>query len=80
MARRVHSPPNITAQKTSKFLSPTGRIHDRICGCKCSLLKVREQKYRGSMAGAGGICRQRESALLQVLLKLVLTYGKGGAR
>jgi hypothetical protein len=33
------------------------------------------------MVGTGGIWRQRESAsLLQMLLKLALIYGKGGAK
>jgi hypothetical protein len=39
-------------QKTSKFFVPHGRIHDRIHGCKLSLLKVREGKYKGKCGGA----------------------------
>jgi hypothetical protein len=58
---------------------PLDRINGRTPECKWNLLKVRKGKYKGSMVGAGGVCWQREPAsLLQVLLKLTLTYGKGG--
>jgi hypothetical protein len=36
---------------------------------------------KGSMVGPGGSLKQRDyTSLLQVLLKLTLTYGKGGTR
>jgi hypothetical protein len=41
-----------------------GRIHDRTCGYKWSLLKVREGKYKGEPSGVqvepGGQERKRE--------------------
>jgi hypothetical protein len=33
-------------QKTSKLFVLCGRIHDRTCGYKCSLLKIRKGKYK----------------------------------
>jgi hypothetical protein len=41
-------------QKISKFFVQCGRIHDRTCGYKGSLLKIRERKYKGEHGG----CRQ----------------------
>jgi hypothetical protein len=50
-----------------------GRIHCRTHGCKGSLLKVREEKYKGEHGGHRGVCQQREGAFLsQVLLKHML--------
>jgi hypothetical protein len=49
-------------------LCPTGSIHHRTHGCKWSSLKVRKGKYKG------------EHGRVQVLLKLMLIYGKGGTR
>jgi hypothetical protein len=47
-------------------------------GCKWSLLKVKKEKYKGSMLSTGGVWRLRERAsLFLVLLKLTLTYAKG---
>jgi hypothetical protein len=43
--------------------------------------KLGKGNTKGSMVGAGGICRQRDSAsLLQVLLKHRLICAKGGTR
>jgi hypothetical protein len=61
---------------TSKFFVPLGRIHDRTSGCKWSLLRVREGKYKMEHGGPSGIWRPRE----WVLLKLMLTCGKGGTK
>jgi hypothetical protein len=60
-----------------KFFVLCGRIHGRTCGCKGSLLKVREGKYKGEHGGA----QVREHAsLVHVLLELTLIYGKGRTR
>jgi hypothetical protein len=41
---------------------PSGRIHGRTHGCKWSLLKIRNGKYKGKHGGAqvGSGCRERE--------------------
>jgi hypothetical protein len=42
---------------------------------------IREGKHKREHGGPGGICWLRERAsLLQVLLNLMITYGKGGTR
>jgi hypothetical protein len=44
-------------------------------------VKSQGRETKGNMVGTDGIWRQREHiSLLQVLLKLMLTYGKGGTR
>jgi hypothetical protein len=48
-----------------------GRIHGRTHGCKWSLLKGREGKYKGSMVGTGGILRPRESVSSQIFFVVV---------
>jgi hypothetical protein len=57
----VNGAGSVCDQKTSEFFVPSGRIHGRTCGCKWSLLKVREGTTKGSMMGTGGMWRQRES-------------------
>jgi hypothetical protein len=58
-----------------------GRIHGRTSGYKWSLLKVREGKYKGKHDGQCGSRKLRERVFgLQVLLKPMITYGKGRAR
>jgi hypothetical protein len=39
-------------QKTSKFFVLSGRIYGRTCGCKGSLLKISEEKYKRENARA----------------------------
>jgi hypothetical protein len=58
---------------------PRGRIHGRTHGYEWSLLKVREEeKYKGDMVGPGGSWKPREHvSVLQVLLKPMITHGKG---
>jgi hypothetical protein len=51
MCGKVNSTGSICAQKTSKFFVSHGRIHGRTCGCKGSLLKVREEKYKREHGG-----------------------------
>jgi hypothetical protein len=68
----------ISGQKIYKFFLFHREESMDSYGCKWSLLKVREGNYKGGMMGPGGICRQRgHLSLLQVLLKLMLTSGKG---
>jgi hypothetical protein len=38
-------------QKTSKLFVQDGIFHGRTCGYKWSLLKFREEKYKGSRMG-----------------------------
>jgi hypothetical protein len=68
-------------QKTSKFFVLCGRIHGRTHGYKWSLLKIREGKYKGEHGGAQVESGGREHASpFQVLLKPMLTHGKGRTR
>jgi hypothetical protein len=59
---------------------PQGRIHGKTRGCKWSLLKFREGNYKREHGGCRWNLEAERASLLQVLLKLMLTYGKGGAR
>jgi hypothetical protein len=59
---------------------PEGRIQDRTRGCKWSLLKVRDGKYKGKHSETQVEARRERVSAFQVLLKPKLTYGKGRAR
>jgi hypothetical protein len=60
---------------------PPGRIHYRTHGYKGSLLKVREEKNKGNHNGTKVEAGNWECvSALQVLLKPMITYGKGRTR
>jgi hypothetical protein len=63
-----------------KSLCLAGGIHGRTRGCKGSLLKVKEEKYKREHGGhRWGLLTERAS-LLRVLLKFTLIHGKRGTR
>jgi hypothetical protein len=72
---------SVCGQKISKFFVLQGRIHGRIRGCKWNLLKVREERYKGKHGEAQVEARSQEHvSALWVLLKPMITYGKGRTR